>query len=401
MLRTMLTASTMTTLGALPVFLLTAQVVYVSEDLHFGAAQLGLAASLFFGAAAAASFGTGILVERLGGRVSTAVAGGLGVVSCLGIALVAESYIELLGFVLVAGVANAAMQTTSNLSLARSIPAARQGLAFGLKQSAIPAAILIGGLAVPTMGSLLGWRSTFIAAAAAAGLMGLVGLLLPTGAHPPDRRSAAARDLPPTNALVVTSVAMAMASAAVNALGAFLPAWSFENGLHPGEAGYLLAAASATSIVGRVLSGLAADRRRGYNIPVVSAQMVFGAIGMLLISWGHSVPLVIGTFLAFAIGWSWPGLLMFAVVRVARDSPAVASSAVQTGAFAGGALGPVLFGLIVSAEGYDVAWPAAIISLTIAALLLLLARRLFVNDIARRPPVRPFGSSSGVSSTGC
>jgi len=395
----MLTASTMTTLGALPVFLLTSQVVFVGEDLHFGAARLGLAASLFFGAAALSSLPTGALADRLGNRISTAAASLLGVVSCLGIALVAGSYVELLAFVVVAGVVNAAMQNISNLTLARSIPAGQQGLAFGLKQSAIPVSILLGGLAVPTLGMLFGWRTTFLAAALAAGLMGVAGLFMPRVTRRPDRRtSEEARDRPPANALLLTTVAMALASAAVNALGAFLPAWAFENGMHPGEAGYLLAAASATSVLGRILSGVAADRRRGYNLPVVSAQMLLGVVGLLLISSGNTVPLVAGTFLAFAIGWSWPGLLMFAVVRISRDSPAMASSALQTGAFLGGALGPVLFGLVVSSAGYDTAWPAAISSLTISAVLLMVARRMFIADIARRPPVRPFGSPGRVSS---
>jgi len=394
MFRTMLTASTMTTLGALPVFLLTAQVVYVGEDLHFDAARLGLAASLFFGAAAASSLPAGVLAERLGNRLSTAVAGWLGVVSCLGIALFAQSYVELLVFVVVAGFVNAAMQNISNLSLARSIPAGRQGLAFGLKQSAIPVSILLGGLAVPTLGTLLGWRATFVAAAVASGLMAMAGLFMPKVSRRPHRRTTVARDRPPAKALLATTVAMALASAAVNALGAFLPAWAYENGMQPGETGYLLAAASATSVVGRIVSGVAADRRRGYNLPVVSAQMAVGAVGLVLISTGDTALLVIGTCLGFAIGWSWPGLLMFAVVRISRDSPATATGALQTGGFLGGALGPVLFGVIVSTSGYELAWPAAIGSLSIAAVLLLVARRMFVADIARRPPAQPFGSPS-------
>lgn len=385
-------ATAMTTLGALPIFLLTAQSVYISADLHFDVARLGLAASLFFGAAAAASFAMGSLAERAGTRVSTTFAGLLGVISSLGIALVTQSYVALLAFVLVAGTANAAMQTTSNLTLARSIPQPRQGLAFGLKQSAIPCAILIGGLAVPTLGSLLGWRSTFVLAAGASGVMGIVGLFLRGQGSGPVDRGGTHRDKPPMNALLMTTVAMTLASAAVNALGAFLPVWAFETGLHPGGVGYLLAAASATSIIGRVLSGLAADRRRGHNIPFVSGQMALGAVGILLISLGHPTTLVAGTFLAFAIGWSWPGLLMFAVVRVARDSPGVASSAVQTGAFVGGALGPFLFGVAVATKGYDTAWNAAIISLCAGAVLLLFARRLFVTDLVRRPPTQPIGS---------
>ena len=225
MLRTILAASTMTTLGALPPFLLTAQVVYVSDDLDFGAAQLGLAASLFFGAAALASFGAGLLAERLGSRVSTVVAATMSVISCFGIGTLARTYVQLLCFIVVAGFANAAMQTTANLTLARAVPAGQQGLAFGLKQSAIPVAILIGGLAVPTLGGLLGWRATFIVAGVAAVAVGLAGVVRSPVKGRPVRHNDEALDRPPTHALVVTAVAMALASAAVNAMGAFLPAW--------------------------------------------------------------------------------------------------------------------------------------------------------------------------------
>ncbi|MCD9155067.1 MFS transporter [Aeromicrobium duanguangcaii] len=381
----MLTASAMTTVGALPVFLLTAQVAFVSADLHFGAARLGLAASIFFAAAAVSSFGTGVLAERLGGRISTVASATLSVVSCLGIAFFASSYGQLVAWVIVGGVANAALQTTSNLSLAHSIPASSQGLAFGMKQSAIPAAILIGGLAVPTVGHELGWRAPFMIAAFLAVITAGVGLRLTPARSSASTARPAAREAPPTGALILTTVTMALASSAVNSLGAFLPAWCHENGWEPGRAGLLVAAASATSIAGRVLAGIAADRRRGRNLPVVSVHLIAGAVGIALISTGAPAPLIVGAFLAFGLGWSWPGLLLFAVVRVARDSPGRASGAIQTGAFIGGAVGPLTFGLLVEARGYDTAWWAAVVGLIVAASLLFLARRIFVTDLIRRP----------------
>ena len=60
----------------------------------------------------------------------------------------------------VAGVANAVTQPAINLFVAEQIPADRQGLGFGIKQSGIPAAILMSGLALPVLALPLGWRVT-------------------------------------------------------------------------------------------------------------------------------------------------------------------------------------------------------------------------------------------------
>lgn len=388
----MLAAVAMTTLGALPVFLLSAQSVLVRDDLSFSEPQLGLAVSAFFAAAALTSLAAGSLAERLGRRWSTLVAGSLAAVSTLGIALGAMSYPVLLALLVVSGVANAALQMTANVALMRSVPPGRQGLAFGVKQSAVPVATLLGGLAVPTVGVLMGWRWTYAVVAVAAVLVIGGGLRVPR--RQPEARSPDGRgERAPTGALIVSAVAMTLGSAAVTSLGAFLPAWAFQVGLTPGTAGLLLAGASAMCVVARVVLGLAADRRQGRNLPVVSSLMALGAAGLVLLSVGNTTTLVAGTFLAFAIGWSWPGLILFAVVRVGRDSPATASGAIQAGAFTGGALGPVLFGLLVAAMSYPAAWRIAATVLFVAAALLLVARRLFVADLARRPPQRPLDTA--------
>ena len=63
----------------------------------------------------------------------------------------------------VAGLANAAHQPAINLFMAEEVPLGRQGLAFGVKQSAIPAAILVSGLALPALALPFGWRPTVAA----------------------------------------------------------------------------------------------------------------------------------------------------------------------------------------------------------------------------------------------
>jgi len=385
---TMVAAGGMTTLGAVPVFLLSAQSVFVRGDLNFGEAKFGVAASCFFAAAAATAMLGGRLVDRLGRRRSTMLAGSLACAGGAGVALLAHSYVMLLLMLIVLGMANAALQVTSNLSLATSIPLHRQGLAFGVKQSAIPLAILLGGLSVPAVGEMVGWRWTF-GITAIAGLVVVVrGFFLPNGLARP-RKDVRALEQPPRGALLLTACGMAVASCSVNSLGAFVASWGFHIGMSPAEAGYMMATGSWLCIVARVVTGHRADRRDGGNLAVVIKQIALGALAFLFVSLSTVPTLWVASMLAFAVGWSWPGLLLFAVVRVGRQAPGAATGAVQAGAFVGGAAGPALFGLLVAHTDYPTAWRVGGGCMIVAAAMLALARRAFLQDLVARPLKRP------------
>lgn len=391
---TVVGASLMTTLGTLPVFLLSSQSVFIRSELGFDEVRFGIAVSAFFGSAALAALLGGGLTDRMGRRTSTITAGAIAAVGGFGLAFLAHTWVVLVATLLLLGVANAACQVTSNLTLARVIPAHRRGLGFGIKQSAIPVSIMVAGLAVPIVGAHGGWRWTF----AATGLGGL--LILLAGLRLPRAVAAAVaagpeRDRPPTRALVVTLVAITLASAAANSLGSFLASWGFQVGLTPSQAGLLMAVGSGVNILVRVGSGHLADRRHGRNLPVVALQMFIGAVTLGLLAVESPVVVVVAGFLAFALGWSWPGLLLYAVVRVGRDAPGAASGMVQAGAFVGGATGPTLFGLVVGWAGYQLAWGLAGTLFLAAALLIMVARRVFLADLLARPPVRQITYGGG------
>ena len=191
-------------------------------------------------------------------------------------------------------------------------------------------------------------------------------------------------------------VAIAFASSAANFLGAYLASWAHDVGLTIGQAGLLMAAGSGTSVLVRVAIGFRADRRYGGNLSVVATMILIGAICLALIG---AVPspwaVVVFGYLGFALGWSWPGLMLYAVARVGRDAPTEASSVVQAGAFVGGALGPVSLGLVISLVGFRSTWYAAAACFLVAGLLTLLARRGFRKDLIARPPAEPLGFGGG------
>lgn len=384
-LRTMLAAGSVTTLAALPPFLLSAQSVLMKRDLDFNEAQLGFAVSGFFAAAAVTSLSIGGLLDRVGLRAAVPVFGALAALSALGTGLLASGFLILLACLMLAGIANAGLQLTANLTVAQTLPVDHQGIGYGIKQSAIPFSILIGGLAVPTVAVTVGWRWTYVVLAGGAALVVVAGLRSPKRMEP-GVVPVAGHGSPAKGALLVTFVAMSVASIAVNSLGAFLPAWAFESGMSPVGAAVLLSAASAASILMRVVSGAAADRRARRHLPVVALHLTIGAAGVVGIASGHPLGLIGGALIAFAFGWGWPGLLIFAVIRATRDRPAVASTAVQAGAFVGGASGPALFGLLVTAADYATAWLAVAAAMVLSAGLLMIARQMFLDGQRRRSP---------------
>src|SRR5699024_5566504 len=115
----------------------------------------------FFAAALSAILCGGI-VDYLGHRRTTFIAGVLASIGGFATAIFAQSWLMLLVVIMILGIADAGCQLASNRSLATSIPARRRGFGFGVKQAAVPAAIMLSGVAVPTIGATISWRFPFV-----------------------------------------------------------------------------------------------------------------------------------------------------------------------------------------------------------------------------------------------
>jgi len=147
--------------GVLPVFVTGGLSVQLRSSLSFGEAQLGVAVAAFFCTAAIFSVALGGLVEKMGARKSLLISALLSSCVLLVMALVVHSWEELVLALIIGGVANGMAQPSANLYLAKGVPRNRQGLAFGLKQGAMPMATLIGGASVPLVALTIGWRWAF------------------------------------------------------------------------------------------------------------------------------------------------------------------------------------------------------------------------------------------------
>jgi MFS family permease len=359
--------------GTLPVFLTGGLAVQLQADLGFGASQLGIAVAVFFTASALGSTPAGRLAHRIGPARSMLLGGAIAIVALLGVALVARSLLLLTVCLAVGGLANSICQPGVNDLLARGIAVGRQGLAFAVKQSAIPLSTLLGGLAVPLVALTVGWRWAF---AAGAVLAVVAVALVPRGSA----TSAAADERPAggrlaVRPLVLLAIAGGFGSGAGGAVGSFLVASAVDVGIAERTAGFLLAGTSVFIIATRLLVGHLADRRGGGFFGMVAIMLASGATGFALLAAGEVPVFIAGALIASVAGWGWPGLFQFAIVDHDRSIAALATGITQTGVYTGGVAGPLVFGALAEHLSYSAAWLAAATSALTAATMVVVGSR--------------------------
>lgn len=363
-----------TTAGVLPGFLIGSQAVQLARDLSLGPASVGAAVAVSWLTASAVSTSMGALSERIGGATGLRLAAMASAFAMASVALAARSWVVLAACAALGGAANSLAQPSANVTIARCLPPERHGMAFGVKQSAVQFAAVLGGLAVPTLTLTVGWRATFGVGAA---LALLAAVMVPgdrIGARPrvTDAAPGPARRPSPVPrrarlTLVVLGGGVACGAAGAGALTSFVVPATVEAGLGEGSAGLLLMGGSALGIAVRLGLGARADRVGGDQLRVVARMMVGGGVALAVFA-ATEVPLyLLAAPVAFGSGWAWPGLFNLSVVRRHPEHPGAATGMTQTGTFLGAGLGPLTFGILVENFGFTTGWLVAAATMVLGA----------------------------------
>lgn len=389
-----LVAVAVSAVGVLPAFLIGALAVQIRADLDMGPGQLGLAATVLFAVTGALVRLGGRLVQHCGPRVGASVAALLSI-AALGVIAVAPSANWLMLGLAVGGVGNAVAGPLANQVISEFVSDERLGLAFGIKQSSIPAATLLAGLAVPAIGLVFGWRWA-VAVAIALAILVLVLASTVLGVWERYARSRIGGDerVPdrgiPRGGLVVLTIGGFFGSAAATSTGIFLVDSAVASGIRPGTAGLLFATCSVLGLASRVGFGWLADRRPLQSPYLfITTLMLGGAIGYGFLAAGPAVLVVIGSMLAYGLGWAWPGLFHFAVIRDNRSTAASVTGFVLTGLSLGAAAGPLIFGVLGQFFSYRTAWLTAAVLGLIGGVTVWRARLMVQRS---RGPVTPRAS---------
>ena len=359
------------TVGVMPVFLVGGLAVQLRHSLGMGPALLGLVASLFFATAAVTARPLATLTERVGPSVAMRVSA-LGSALCLFAMAAVSSATPLLILIAVAGVVNSLCQPACNELLMRRVPAARQGFAFAVKQSAIPVATLSAGLAVPAVALTIGWRWVF---GIAGGLAVLAVFSVPKLAWTRPSQTARKKGSSAGLLLALLSIGAGFGAAAANAMGAFVTTSAVQVGYGAADAGLMLALGSAVGLTGRLSAGVASDRLRPNLLRMAIGMALVGSVGFLLIALAEPALFIVGLVLGFGFGWAWQGVFNFAVAKRFPDRVATATAVTQTGVYVGGAAGPLVFGLLASHIGMQAAWLAGFVMMLLAAVSVYFAQR--------------------------
>ena len=357
--------------GVLPAFLTASLASRIPADFAFGDSRVGIAIAIFHVVCAVSSTPAGRLVERIGPVRGMRLAAAATAVSCLAIAVLAQSALSLTALLLLGGVANAFGGPSVSALLKREVAVHRQGLAFGAQQSGGTLGALLAGLALPAVAIPFGWRWAFLAVAALA--VGAAALA-PRGVGPPARAVASAR---PRGLTTVHALALAAALASAAGVGfiSFLILYAVHSGMSQGAAGLLLGAVSLAATLSRIGMGVLADRRGQEPLRPVATMLAVSIVGYLLLIAGEPAVIVVAALLAGSFGWSWPGGLTLAVVQRSPGAPAWAVGVLMAGLFTGAIAGPLLIGVLAEHEQFAIAWGLCATCALLAAATVVATRR--------------------------
>ena len=368
-------------LSTQPVFLASAAIGPMGEELGYGAGGLGLLNAAFFVTASLFSAPIGAIVERMGWRsaIRLNAVGTGGVLVLIGVG--ARNLPSLAVFLMMGAAIYAISNPGANLALSRHGSARRRGVVFGMKHAGIPSSTLLAGVAIPLIVTPLGWRWAYVISA---GLAVVVFALVPAEeplAHAEadtTRELNARKDTLDRRSLVLTSFGAFLASSAPAALGTFTVAAALDTGFSQNAAGWVLAAASAVSIGARFLNGIAVDRRPTNSYVRISGLLVIGGMVMLGLTMDVSAPMFVGlVIVAFGTAWAWPGLLTYTIVTMNPNSPAASTGVSQAGVFLGAGTMPIVIGRLVESRGFPAGWLVAAVAAVGGGIVMWLLGRRF------------------------
>lgn len=368
-------ASLATVVSLQPLFLTAGLAAFLMQDLQFGSAALGIAIAMARGAGAVTSPLLGRLADRLGSTRSIQITS-LGAASAsLGVAATANRWSVLCGWLMVSGCFQALGQPAANRLLAGLVSPGRLGIAFGIKQSAPPAASMLAGLSVPLIALPFGWRWAYVFAA-------ILALIVTATIRPPPKGTRSnhrsiVKHYRLSGELLLLASAFGLGTAASSALTTFYVASAVDAGSGASDAGTIFAVASIAAIATRLLSGRVSDLLSAGHLRLCGGLVFAGGLGILLIGSGLPTWMSVGAILGMLGGWGFNGVFWFALIQRYPQAPGAVTGIVAPGALLGATLGPLAFGVVAQQSSYAAAWQlASVVSLVAALVMISVDRKL-------------------------
>ena len=273
------------------------------------------------GALVSASGFTGALLSPMFGRVTDRLGSVKSVTGVLIVAMaalavisVSPSYIVLFGGAILTGLPNGWTNPATNALIVDNVAAGARGFITGIKQSGVQAGAFLGGLLLPAISNLAGWRVAW-----ASFLVFPIIALAAMWRRPEVRREPRAAGMPkapiPT-AVKWIAVYGTLTGLGVSSITTFLPLFAQEDqGWTKAQAGLLIAGVGLVGVIARITWGSVSERWLGHGrtLRLLGAQSALGAIILALAASGNAPSWVLVlTALLFgsgAVAWNAVGML--------------------------------------------------------------------------------------------
>lgn len=335
-----------------PLFLTGAMSVQIARDFGAHATTVGALAAAFALATTLSTAFAGRNVRRLGIQRAMRLSSIIAVLSLTG-AAISNNIAFLACALVIGGAGNAVAQPAGNALVASQVRQKRFGLGFAIKQSAIPLATTLSGLAVPVIAVTIGWRYAYASAALVALLTFFVA---PKDQQRNEGRTEATVPSKQVFPLWLYALGIGLIVVAATSIGTLGTAGGVELGLTESTAGYLVAAGGFAGLTIRLTAGACADRFRFDAMHGIVILAVLGALGWIAMGTQAVTMFIVGLIVANAFGWGWPGLQHLSIARRFPTSTAAASGISQTGVSAGLLIGPLVLALLAQNYGWSVTW---------------------------------------------
>jgi MFS family permease len=355
----------------------------IITDLRIAPAWVGVYFSLTAAASLVVQLGCGSFIVRYGAMRMSQISL---VLLAIGTALAIEgSMLALAASAIIAGGGSGFSTPASSHILARCSPPQYMPLVFSVKQTAVPAGLLLAGLIAPQLTEWTGWRATMLYCAAACAVFALV--LQPLcRVFDIDRvltRSFRLSDFRTTLAAVIATPelrAMSFACLAFNGLQAAVTAYFVVYlttiGYTPVAAGFLFSVAVAVAVPGRIIWGWLSSGHVSPRVMMAALALgMAGSVALLALTDAGWPTLAVGAIACVlsATALSWHGVLL---AETARAAPQGMSGGITGGVLSFGQVGalslPLLFsGLLDTTGSYGIGFVVCGVPALLVGILLL------------------------------
>ncbi|MFI6511572.1 MFS transporter [Streptosporangium sp. NPDC050855] len=288
--------------------------VHLQRDLGLNTTQLGLLLSAAQLLPLAGLLVAGRLLDRHDERWIVGI-GALVVAVALAAGSAAPGYVSLLVALLIVGAGYSTIQPGGSKSVASWFDARQRGMAMGVRQAGLPLGGVLAALALPSLATAFGWRSTLVAGALVA-LSGAVAFMV-FYRRPPDRHPTPATSLvrlellrePYMKKIILSGTSMVSVHSGVGVLTVL---YLHEvTSMTPASAALVYVAVQCAGALGRVCLAAWSDRHASGRYACVLTCLAAVIIGMTLLTTpvGRSPVAACLLFVwlgFFGIGWYGP-----------------------------------------------------------------------------------------------